>query len=306
VELGRRRSRSVSARAGATPTTATDYGDIRIDESTKIIASGDIMSAELLASRPPESESTLVLTLSNPGARNALHPDMYAAGIQALETAERDASIRAIVLTGADDFFCAGGNLNRLLENRARDPSVQAQSIDLLAQWVLALRTSSKPVIAAVAGAAAGAGCSLALACDLIVAADDAKFVMSYARVGLTPDGGGSWFVAQALPRALATEMLLEAKPVSAERLHALGVVNRLVKTAQLRDAAIEWADELGRGSPNAQARIKALIAQAGARSLADHLEAERDDFVASLHHADALEGITAFLDKRPARYRRE
>jgi enoyl-CoA hydratase/carnithine racemase len=118
--------------------------------------------------------------------------------------------------------------------------------------------------------------------------------------------GGGSWFVAQALPRALATEMLLEAKPVSAERLHALGVVNRLVKTAQLRDAAIEWADELGRGSPNAQARIKALIAQAGARSLADHLEAERDDFVASLHHADALEGITAFLDKRPARYRRE
>ena len=111
------------------------------------------MSAELLASRPPESESTLVLTLSNPGARNALHPDMYAAGIQALETAERDPSIRAIVLIGADDFFCAGGNLNRLLENRAKDPSVQAQSIDLLAQWVLALRTSRKTVIAAVAGA---------------------------------------------------------------------------------------------------------------------------------------------------------
>ena len=94
------------------------------------------MSAELLASRPPESESTLVLTLSNPGARNALHPDMYAAGIQALETAERDTSIRAVVLIGADDFFCAGGNLNRLLENRAKDPSVQAQSIDLLAQWI--------------------------------------------------------------------------------------------------------------------------------------------------------------------------
>ena len=111
------------------------------------------MSAELLASRPPESESTLVLTLSNPGARNALHPDMYAAGIQALETAERDTSIRAVVLIGADDFFCAGGNLNRLLENRAKDPSVQAQSIDLLAQWILALRTSSKPVIGAVAGA---------------------------------------------------------------------------------------------------------------------------------------------------------
>ena len=264
------------------------------------------MSAELLASRPPESESTLVLTLSNPGARNALHPDMYAAGIQALETAERDPSIRAIVLTGADDFFCAGGNLNRLLENRAKDPSVQAQSIDLLAQWVLALRTSSKPVIAAVAGAAAGAGFSLALACDLIIAADDAKFVMSYARVGLTPDGGGSWFLTQALPRALATEILLEGKPVSADRLHALGVVNRLVKSAQLRDAAIAWADELGRASPNALACVKTLVASAGERSLADHLTVERDAFVASLHHADALEGITAFLEKRPAHYRAE
>jgi enoyl-CoA hydratase/carnithine racemase len=262
------------------------------------------MSAELLASRPPESESTLVLTLSNPGARNALHPDMYAAGIVALETAERDASIRAVVLTGADDFFCAGGNLNRLLENRAKDPSVQAQSIDLLAQWILALRTSTKPIIAAVAGAAAGAGFSLALACDLIVAADDAKFVMSYARVGLTPDGGGSWFLAQALPRQLASEILLDAKPISAARLYALGVVNRLVKAGEVRNAAIAWADELGRGSPNAFARIKALVAAAREQPLTDHLSAERDEFVASLHHRDGLEGITAFLEKRPPRYR--
>ncbi|CAN7445999.1 enoyl-CoA hydratase [Trinickia sp. LjRoot230] len=262
------------------------------------------MSAELLASRPPESESTLVLTLSNPGARNALHPDMYAAGIVALETAERDTSIRAVVLTGADDFFCAGGNLHRLLENRAKDASVQAQSIDLLAQWIVALRTCTKPVIAAVEGAAAGAGFSLALACDLIVAAEDAKFVMSYARVGLTPDGGGSWFLAQALPRQLATEMLLEAKPIAAERLHALGVVNRLVKPGKARDTALAWADELGRGSPNAFARIKTLVAAAREQPLADHLSDERDHFIASLQHSDALEGIHAFLEKRAPRYR--
>ena len=84
------------------------------------------MSAELLSVRPAESDTTLVLKLSNPGARNALHPDMYTAGIEAINTAERDTSVRAIVLTGADNFFCAGGNLNRLLENRAKDPSVQA------------------------------------------------------------------------------------------------------------------------------------------------------------------------------------
>ncbi|MFM0243113.1 oxepin-CoA hydrolase, alternative type [Paraburkholderia phytofirmans] len=262
------------------------------------------MSAELLTSRPTESESTLVLTLSNPGARNALHPDMYAAGIEALDSVERDASIRAVVITGADNFFCAGGNLNRLLENRAKDPSVQAESIDLLGEWISAVRLSSKPVIAAVDGAAAGAGFSLALACDLIVAADEAKFVMSYARVGLTPDGGGSWFLAQALPRQLATEVLIEGKPIGATRLYELGVVNKLAKTGAVRDAAVAWADELGKISPNSVARIKGLISAAGTQPLADHLVAERDSFVASLHHREGLEGISAFLEKRAPVYK--
>jgi enoyl-CoA hydratase/carnithine racemase len=262
------------------------------------------MSAELLTSRPTESESTLVLTLSNPGARNALHPDMYAAGIEALDSVERDPSIRAVVITGADNFFCAGGNLNRLLENRAKDPSVQAESIDMLGQWITALRLSSKPVIAAVDGAAAGAGFSLALACDLLVAGDDARFVMSYARVGLTPDGGGSWFLAQALPRQLATEVLIEGKPIGATRLHELGVVNKLAKPGTARDTAVAWADELGKISPNSVARIKGLIGSAVTQPLADHLVAERDSFVASLHHRDGLEGISAFLEKRAPVYK--
>src|SRR5690606_20283670 len=134
------------------------------------------MSAELIASR---HDSTLILTLSNPGVLNALHPDMYAAGVETLITAERDDSIRAVVLTGANHYFCAGGNLNRLLENRAKDESVQAQTIDQLTAWINALRDCPKPVIAAVDGAAAGAGFALALACDLIVAGEHAKFVMS-------------------------------------------------------------------------------------------------------------------------------
>jgi enoyl-CoA hydratase/carnithine racemase len=262
------------------------------------------MSAELLTDRPTGSDTTLVLKLSNPGARNALHPDMYAAGIEALNTAERDPSVRAIILTGADDFFCAGGNLNRLLENRAKDPSVQAASIDMLGEWILALRAITKPVIAAVEGAAAGAGFSLALACDLLVAADNARFVMSYARVGLTPDGGGSWFLTRALPRALATEILLEGKPIAATRLHELGVVNRLAKPGAALDAALAWADDLGKLSPNATARIKALIAGAGEAPLVAHLDAERESFVDSLHYGDALEGIGAFLEKRPPSYK--
>ena len=262
------------------------------------------MSAELRSTRPQNHESTLVLTLSNPGARNALHPDMYAAAIEAFDAAERDNSLRAIILTGADNFFCAGGNLNRLLENRSKDPSVQAASIDMLAQWATAMRQSSKIVMAAVEGAAAGAGFSLALAADLLVAADDAKFVMAYSRVGLTPDGGGSWFLARSLPRALAFEVMVEGKPIGAQRLADLGVVNRVAKPQTALDTALAWADDLAKISPNAAARIKGLTNAAGMQSLDDQLIAERESFVTSLHHRDGLEGITAFLEKRQPVYK--
>jgi enoyl-CoA hydratase/carnithine racemase len=259
------------------------------------------MSAELQASR---RDATLVLTLSNPGAKNALHPDMYAAAIETLTTAERDSSIRAVVLTGADDCFCVGGNLNRLLENRSMDPSVQAESIDQLHGWIEAIRDCPKPVIAAVEGAAAGAGFSLALACDMIVAGGSAKFMMTYAKVGLTPDGGGSWFLTQALPRQLAFEILLEGKAASAERLHELGIVNRVVADGTALDTALNWADDLAALSPNATERIKSLTHEAQRNSLAQHFESEKRHFVESLFHRDAQEGISAFLEKRKPQYK--
>lgn len=259
------------------------------------------MTAELRASR---RDATLILTLSNPEAKNALHPDMYAAAIETLTTAERDDSIRAVVLTGADNFFCAGGNLNRLLENRALEQSVQTDSIDRLHGWIDALRACPKPVIAAVDGAAAGAGFSLALACDLIVAGASAKFVMAYVKVGLTPDGGGSWFLSRALPRQLASEILLEGKPVPAPRLQALGLVNRVVPDGTALEAALAWADQLATLSPHAMERIKGLVAEAADNSLAQHLEAEKRSFVASLHHRDGHEGISAFLEKRKPNYK--
>ncbi len=259
------------------------------------------MSAELLASR---RDATLILTLSNPGAKNALHPDMYAAGVEALETAERDPEIRAIVLTGAGDVFCAGGNLNRLLENRAKERSAQADSIDQLHGWISAIRDCSKPVIAAVEGPAAGAGFSLALACDLIVAAQSSKFVMAYVKVGLTPDGGASWFLSQALPRQLATEILLEGQPVSAARLHETGLVNRVVADGSALESALALSDQIAALSPHATANIKSLLRDAPSHSLSSQFEAEKQSFVDSLHHRDGLEGITAFLEKRKPYYR--
>lgn len=259
------------------------------------------MTAELKASR---QDATLILTLSNPGAKNALHPDMYAAAVESLATVERDSSIRAVVLTGADNFFCAGGNLNRLLENRGKDKAVQADSIDQLNGWTDAIRNCPKPVIAAVDGAAAGAGFSLALACDLIVAGASAKFVMAYVKVGLTPDGGGSWFLSRALPRQLATEVMIEGKPVAAGRLHELGVVNRVVADGTALEHALAWAEELAALSPNATGRIKTLVRDACDNTLDEHFKTEKHNFVESLHHRDAQEGISAFLEKRKPHYK--
>lgn len=259
------------------------------------------MSAELQASR---RDATLILTLSNPGAKNALHPDMYAAAIETLSTAERDDSVRAVILTGTDNIFCAGTNLNRLLENRSKDKSEQADAIDNLHGWVEAIRDCPKPVIAAVEGAAAGDGFSLALACDMIVAGASAEFSMTYSRMGLTPNGGGSWFLAQSLPRQLVTEILLEGKPMLSPRLYDLGVVNKVVPDGTALDAALSWSDELAGLSPNAVERIKSLVRGAQGNSLSQHFEAEKQNFIESLHHRDAQEGISAFLEKRKPGYK--
>ncbi|HEX2531950.1 MAG TPA: enoyl-CoA hydratase family protein, partial [Burkholderiaceae bacterium] len=202
------------------------------------------------------------------------------------------------------NFFCSGGNLNRLLENRSRDKSVQAHSIDSLHGWVEAIRDCPKLVIAAVEGAAVGAGFSLALACDLIVAGANASFQMAYVNVGLTPDGGASWFLTHALPRQLASEILIGGKPAAASRLRDLGLVNRLVADGSALEAALAWADELAALSPNAVERIKSLVRDAQGNSLGAHFDAEKTNFVESLHHRDAQEGISAFLEKRTAHYK--
>ncbi len=246
---------------------------------------------------------TLILTLRNPERRNAIDPAMYAAGVEALSGAESSADIRSVIITGSDGMFCAGGNLQRLLTNRQEAPEVQAQSIEGLHNWIETIRTYPKPVIAAVEGAAAGAGFSLALACDFIVSARNAVFVMAYSNVGLSPDGGASWSLAQALPRQIATEILMCGDRMGAERLHALGLVNRIAEPGQALDTALALAEQLDARAPNVLASIKELLAEAPHNSLTQHLGHERDHFVKNLHHTNGGAGITAFLEKRVPRY---
>jgi len=247
---------------------------------------------------------TLILTISNPEFKNALGPEIYAAGIEALNAAENNPDIRSVVITGEGALFCAGGNLQRLEANRREAPEVQAQSIDGLHNWIDSIRTYPKPVIAAVEGAAAGAGFSLVLACDFVVAAENAVFVMSYSTVALSPDGGGSWALARALPRALASELLMTGERVGARRLHDFGLVNRVTAPGEALAQALQLAENLNARAPNALASIKELINDAAGNTLNQQLGREQHHFVRNLHDANAGEGIDAFLNKRTPHYR--
>lgn len=241
----------------------------------------------------------LVMTLSNPAARNAMHPSLYRVAVDILGRAATDRSVRAIVLTGEGEHFCSGGDLNRLEAQRALPREEQIGHLDALHAWVMAMHHAPQPVIAAVEGAAAGGGFSVCLGCDLIVAAEDAKFVMSYGKLALTPDGGGSDSLARAVPPQMALELLLDGGVCSAGRLHALGVVNRVVAHGEALASAMAWAQRLAAGPFDAQARTKQLVYAARGRSRRAQLDAERDAFVESLYSDACGERMASFLSAR-------
>ena len=258
------------------------------------------MPAQLISTSEGQ---TMVLTLSNPEHRNALGPEMYAAGVEALNAAETNPEVRSVVITGEGSIFSAGGNLQRLQNNRQQPPEVQAQSIEGLHSWIEAIRTFPKPVVAAVEGPAAGAGFSLALACDLIVAATNSVFVMAYSSIALSPDGGGSWSLSRLMPRQLATELLMCGERIGAERLHQMGIVNRLTEPGHALQQALAWTAQLNARAPNALASVKELLGEADGSTLNAQLARERDHFVKNLHHANAGIGIGAFLNKETPKY---
>jgi enoyl-CoA hydratase/carnithine racemase len=259
------------------------------------------MPAELTTERP--HPHTLVLTISDPATRNALSPQVYAAGVEALEGAAGDPQVRCVIVRGAGDHFCGGGNLTRLKATRDMGDSAGAErqraSIKQLGEWMEALATLPKPVIAAVEGYAAGAGFSLALGCDMIVAAEDAKFVASYAKVGLSPDGGLSWQLARKLGPAHALQALLLAEPIDAEQAHAMRWVNKLAAKGQALNEALALAQRLSTVAPNVAASAKELLRSASASTLHAQLDLEGEHFVANLFHANGGEGIDAFFGKR-------
>lgn len=255
-----------------------------------------------MSARLEDAGDRLIVWNGNTDKRGALSEELYACIMEAMEKA-KEPRIRAVILTSEGPFFCAGGDLNVLISRRSMPEMERREKIEGLHDLLRGIRSCDVPVIASVEGGAAGAGLSIALACDLIVAAEGAKFVAAYVKAGLVPDGGLTAHLARTLPRPLAMEMCLLAQPVTAERMHALGAVNALTPAGQTMAAATALADRLAKGPRGAQKTIRRMVSVAYENAESAQLDIERDAMAYAAGAEEAAEGITAFLEKRAPDY---
>lgn len=248
--------------------------------------------------------AVLILSNNNVAARNALSPEFYAAVTTALAQAAADEHIGAVILTGEGGHFCAGGDLRQLARRRELPVAQRREKLEGLHDLIRTVRDCPKPVIAAVEGAAAGAGLSLALACDMLVAAKNSVFSVAYVKVGLTPDGGATAFLSEFVSRQVLTELCLTGERMSGERMAQLGAVNRLAEPGQALLQALVLAQQMASGPALAMARIKDLCRQAPHNTLEQQLELEAQYMVQSQETQESREGIGAFLEKRSPCFR--
>jgi len=246
-----------------------------------------------------QNEGVLTLTLDDPGSRNSIGPDVYSKIRNAVVDAGNAADIRAIIVTGAGGFFSSGGNINALKDSVKGPLSAVTANTDKLNAMIRAIVDCPTPVIAAVEGGAAGAGAALALSCDFVVAANEAKFIAAYVKVGLSPDGGLTYFLLSAMPRQLVNELCILGRPITAERLADFGVVNELAKSGQVLETATALANRIASGPSQAIQSIKHLINAADHNELCTHLWQEADHINRARFGPEAAEGLQAFLDKR-------
>ena len=255
-----------------------------------------------MSARVEDKGDRLIIWNGNTAKRGALSPELYDCIAEAMERAAAP-RIRAVILTSEGPFFCAGGDLNVLIERRGISEAQRRDKIEDLHDLIRAMRASPVPVIAAVEGGAAGAGLSFALACDFIVAAKDAKFTAAYVKAGLVPDGGLTSALARLLPRPLAMEMCLLGRPVMATRFMDMGAINRLCNPGDALQEAMNLVDTLAEGPRVAQGAIRQLVADAYEVTETMQLDAERNAMALAAGQDEAAEGIAAFLEKRKPDY---
>lgn len=250
------------------------------------------------------ADGVLTLTLNRPDALNAFNIDMKEALLAALKAAARDKSVRVVVLTGAGRAFSAGQDL----KERA-GPDVNDLGTELRIRYnpiILAMRRLEKPIIGVINGVAAGAGISIAIACDILIASDKASFMEAFGRVGLVPDTGSSWFLPRLVGPARAAEMMFTADSVDAATAAQIGLINRVVPADQLMDEANALAARLAQAAPIALALAKRALNRALTSNLEDALEFEAQLQSIAGRSADHREGVAAFVEKRPANFKGE
>ncbi len=258
------------------------------------------------------------LTMNRPASRNALTREMLAALSEALQRLALDASVRLIVLTGAGQAFCSGGDVKAFAETANANPNPNATATggpmtmgfdqrvtDLRARMDVArlLHEIPKPTLAVIPGPAAGAGFSMALACDMRIAADDAKLTTAFSKVGLSGDFGGSYFLTHLVGAAKAREMYFTGQVLRGDEAQRIGLVNRAVPAAQLTEAAAAWAHELAALPTVAVGYMKRNL-NAGLRSsLADVMDAEAIHMIRCFETDDHKGAAVAFVEKRVPRF---
>ncbi len=244
-------------------------------------------------------DSVLTIVLNRPDVLNALNRSVHAGLFEALEQA-RDSAVRAVVLTGAGRGFCVGQDLQEFSSGAG---DVAQNLRDNYHRNVLAIRALEKPVIAAVNGAAAGAGMSLALACDVRIAADSASFVPAFIKIGLVPDSGGTWLVRRLLGAARAFEWLTTGRRLDANEARAWGLVSEVVPAEELLERAHEVAELFAAMPTRAVWQTKRLLDLAEGSTFAEQLELEARTQAELTATPDFREGVAAFLEKRDAAF---
>lgn len=240
------------------------------------------------------------IRFNRPDRLNALDFALAEALLAALTRVDADSSVKAVTLTGEGRAFMAGGDIGIFHAAGENASQEAAKLIALFHQIVRLIRHMKPPVIAGVQGAVAGGGLGLALACDLVVAADNASFVPAYTRIGTSPDGGTTWSITRLIGQRRALEWIMLGDPMSAADACAIGLINRAVPAAQLGEEVAALARRIAAGPAFAFSSVKRLVHQAPTASFDEQLEAEREGFVAAARTKDFREGIAAFFERRP------
>jgi 2-(1,2-epoxy-1,2-dihydrophenyl)acetyl-CoA isomerase len=249
-------------------------------------------------------DGVLTLTLNRPDRLNAFNIELHAALASALKRAHDDENCRAILLTGAGKGFCAGQDLSdRSVAPGAERPDLGESLEKRYNPLIRAVRALPKPVVCAVNGAAAGAGASIALSCDIVLAARSAKFLQAFARIGLIPDSGGTWTLPRLVGDARARAAIMLAEPIGADEAEAWGMIHRAVDDEALAREARAIAVKLAAGPTYAYGLIKQALNAAADNSLDAQLDLERDLQRKAGASEDWTEGVRAFLEKRPPRF---